>query len=595
MSMVFAVQFVALYGQLAGDMDMSFRDFSKGFGMFNLQFAPPSFLRSSSAARRRLGNDEEASGTEAMLQHLDISGQDFFIGNLFGIVILVIIVFPIIFVVGPVLKARGDKRRKVAIEASDSDPTVEVPPPYTLPTPLNPRKVAIVLLLGLYGGVTQSSLVCITDPDAHIAARFVAAVVFIVYPVGFLVAVMCTLMAQTRPDMRVLHKMCTKWSQNVHKKNGMEKYLKKHGHAATQIWLQEPSHDMPGSCYSYGTRLGCMPSGLDPTSIEFRQQPKSLVSKVLCLGNQGSWLPVSDLRKRALVDGVTAEALNELEDAAAAENSNPRDRIIELVVHHHENIDITGLDARQHPLQLARAAVTESRDANFVDGANSSNANFIAMTEEYEKQKEALKQELLAYDEPEAAEGFLLIYGGLFTKYKPIGILFMAADGLKKLLSMIIMAVLVGGQQLFFLQAVAWIYFAVLVAAAPHNDGLKNLSEPVVVAMQLAVVALPSFAMLGWIESTTAGALMFTSQMIGIPTAILKEMSAMVPGIIGGVTVMILDRKQDRQSRKATRTVESDFDSPDDYAENPVAANASPNSGGLALASNREPSADLEK
>jgi hypothetical protein len=67
---------------------------------------------------------------------------------------------------------------------------------------------------------------------------------------------------------------------------------------------------------------------------------------------------------------------------------------------------------------------------------------------------------------------------------------------------------------------------------------------------------------------------MFTSQMIGIPTAIIKEISAMVPGIIGGVAVMMLDRKQDRQSSKATRTVESDFDSPDDYAENPVAVNS---------------------
>ena len=88
--------------------------------------------------------------------------------------------------------------------------------------------------------------------------------------------------------------------------------------------------------------------------------------------------------------------------------------------------------------------------------------------------------------------------------------------------------------------------------------------------MQLAVVALPSFAVLGWIEAPTAQALMFTSQMIGIPTAILKEMSAMVPGIIGGVAVMMLGRKEDRQSRKAPRTVESDFDTPDDYAENPV-------------------------
>ena len=64
---------------------------------------------------------------------------------------------------------------------------------------------------------------------------------------------------------------------------------------------------------------------------------------------------------------------------------------------------------------------------------------------------------------------------------------------------------------------------ALLAVLAPHNDGLKNLTEPVVVGMQLAVVALPSFAMLGWIEASTAGALMFTSQMIGIPTAIIKE------------------------------------------------------------------------
>jgi hypothetical protein len=43
-----------------------------------------------------------------------------------------------------------------------------------------------------------------------------------------------------------------------------------------------------------------------------------------------------------------------------------------------------------------------------------------------------------------------------------------------------------------------------------------------------------------------------------------------------------------------TRIIESDFDTADDYAENPAAANPSQNSRGLALASNREPSADLE-
>ena len=54
-----------------------------------------------------------------------------------------------------------------------------------------------------------------------------------------------------------------------------------------------------------------------------------------------------------------------------------------------------------------------------------------------------------------------------------------------------------------------------------------------------------------------------------------------------------LRQKTNVKALKATRTVESDFDTPDDYAENPVAANPSQNSGGLALASNREPSADL--
>jgi hypothetical protein len=145
------------------------------------------------------------------------------------------------------------------------------------------------------------------------------------------------------------------------------------------------------------------------------------------------------------------------------------------------------------------------------------------MTTSYESAKEVLRQKLLEYDEPYQSEDYLRIYGGLFTKYKPIGILFMVVDGFKKLLSMLIMAVFVGGYQLFRLQVVAMTHLALLAVLAPHNDGLKNLTEPVVVGMQLAVVALPSFAMLGWIEASTAGALMFTCQMIGIPTAIIKE------------------------------------------------------------------------
>jgi hypothetical protein len=241
--------------------------------------------------------------------------------------------------------------------------------------------------------------------------------VFVVYPAGFLVAVMCTLMGQKMPDMLL---PCYK------KKN--------------HVWLRKHGYNSPGSCYGLGSKIGFMPYELDPTSIEFREQPKSLLTKVLCLGNDGTWLPVSDLRKRALADGVTAEALNELEDAAAAENINPSDGIIELVINHHEKIGSTGLDARQHSLQLARAAAAKATDAKAKQAA----------VEECEKQKDALREELLAYKEPEAAEGFLIIYGGLFTKYKPIGILFMAADGLKKLLSMVIMAVLVGGQQLFY-------------------------------------------------------------------------------------------------------------------------------------------------
>jgi hypothetical protein len=202
-----------------------------------------------------LGENEtkasKALGTEAMLKHLDISGQDFFIGNLISVFTLVVIVFPIILAVGAILKPRGEKRRELVIQAHTSDPAVEVPPPYTLPAPLDPRKVAIVLLIGLYGGITQSSLGCITDPEAHIAARLLAVVVSVVYPVGFVVAVTCTLMAQKTPDRRL---PC--YSSKKHDPDGA-------------------LYDTPGTYYSYGTKIGFIPSGLDPTSMELRQQPKS--------------------------------------------------------------------------------------------------------------------------------------------------------------------------------------------------------------------------------------------------------------------------------------------------------------------------------
>ena len=101
-------------------------------------------------------------------------------------------------------------------------------------------------------------------------------------------------------------------------------------------------------------------------------------------------------------------------------------------------------------------------------------------------------------------------------------------------------------------------HLALLTVLAPHNDGLKNgdmsgcseLTEPVVVGMQLGVVTLPPFTILGWLEASSAAALMFTSQTIGIPTGIIKEMSAMVSSILGGVAVMVLDEEQARQRRK---------------------------------------------
>ena len=62
-----------------------------------------------------------------------------------------------------------------------------------------------------------------------------------------------------------------------------------------------------------------------------------------------------------------------------------------------------------------------------------------------------------------------------------------------------------------------------------------------------------------------------------------------MPGIIGGVAGVAKSKKQAN-----ARIIESDFDTADDYVENPAAANPSQKSRGLALASNREPSADLE-
>jgi hypothetical protein len=143
-----------------------------------------------------------------------------------------------------------------------------------------------------------------------------------------------------------------------------------------------------------------------------------------------------------------------------------------------------------NPPGVSKSGQRTARKAFAPDALNAElEGRYITMTIAYESAKEALRQELLEYDEPHQSEDYLCIYGGLFTKYKPIGIIFMAADGFKKLLSMLIMAVFVGGYQLFGLQVVAVTHLVLLAVLAPHNDGLKNLTEPVVVGIGLYPIA----------------------------------------------------------------------------------------------------------
>ena len=218
-SLVFAVQFVAVSGSIAAPVGPAFRGFAGSFGWANGQMAPPSFMRTEAESnvtssggeerrrRRRLeaivcAEDDEVceeakAEEEGKIRQKELkkaagaNPQDAFIGNLISLAVFLVggwLIHTVLFLgVGAVTDGRRDKIVLMKAAIGDSLPeglAVNTPDKFVVPPPLFYMKVAIILLCVGYMGVTQSSVNAMCDEGTDWYFFVIALLVFFLIPVG---------------------------------------------------------------------------------------------------------------------------------------------------------------------------------------------------------------------------------------------------------------------------------------------------------------------------------------------------------------------------------------------------------------------------
>ena len=226
LAVVFAVQFVAVAGQIAAPVGPVFRDFAASMSFALLHLSPPSFIANGNAddyestgemtwaeegwdfvGRRRqllFDNNNNETSTEEYLTSLGDSAADVFVGNCWYTCVLTVGSCIFYLLVAMTMKAVANMqiariedlnlRMKAATLPDDMIPPV--PDEWTTPEELSLTKLLITLLLVSHAGLCQSSLNAIKDDSTPDAIFFVAVAVFVLFSLGFLGFVWFILLSQ---------------------------------------------------------------------------------------------------------------------------------------------------------------------------------------------------------------------------------------------------------------------------------------------------------------------------------------------------------------------------------------------------------------
>ena len=228
LSLLFAVQFVAISGQIASPLGPVYRDFASSFAWANLQLDPPFFLktadvnkyaikgRNSLAERMReykansnWGRRMQAANAtsyidEASKEYLSTLGNtaaDVFVGNLFYAVMIPLFLGIAHAGFFACVKAVIDsqiKSFKAATEALSSaqnrqdtplpaDMMPPMPQPFEVPAELSFSKLLVTIFLAAHMGLCQSSLNAMFAKDTPAGIFMLAVATFLLFPVGFIV------------------------------------------------------------------------------------------------------------------------------------------------------------------------------------------------------------------------------------------------------------------------------------------------------------------------------------------------------------------------------------------------------------------------
>jgi hypothetical protein len=235
LALLFAVQFVAVSGQIASPMGPVYREFAASFSWANLQIDPPYFLKTAdvnkfaikgrtslSQKMREAANNagrrlQDASpnateyieaATQEYLATLGNSAGDVFVGNLFYAVVipLVLSIVHVGFfayvksVIDGQIQSLSAATEAMASAANDIDvqqgkapsplpPEMmpSLPEPFEVPPELSFSKLMVTIFLAAHVGLTQSSLNAIFADDTPPGIMMLAIGTFLLFPVGFIV------------------------------------------------------------------------------------------------------------------------------------------------------------------------------------------------------------------------------------------------------------------------------------------------------------------------------------------------------------------------------------------------------------------------
>jgi hypothetical protein len=128
------------------------------------------------------------------------------------------------------------------------------------------------------------------------------------------------------------------------------------------------------------------------------------------------------------------------------------------------------------------------------------------------------------------------MFDALFAKFGPAGIILYFADSFRKLLFMVVLALTpnMPAVQVVLTTFLHFVQSIYIITHLPFNSMMHNINQAFVEMNQVVTVGLPLLGLLGVFKwSSVAGLMMFTN-MGGTGFVIVRQMSALGPGLVMG-------------------------------------------------------------